>query len=218
MTTQPLNPAAILAFLGLPGQAAPIRSLQLIAVILIAAPIYGLAMGLYDPAGDRWLYALFAATKLPLMVLATGAVCLPGFVVLSTLLGLRADLRAALRAILASQASVSVSLASLAPVTLFFYASGVSHRGALIVSGIMFFIATLAGQAVLLRHYRPLLAQSRRHAVMLGYWLIAYIFVGIQMGWMLRPFVGTPGTAPTFFRAEPFSNAYVVVLRLVTGS
>ena len=52
---------------------------------------------------------------------------------------------------------------------------------------------------------------------MLWGWLIAYTFVGIQMGWMLRPFVGTPGIPVTFFRQEPFTNAYVVIAKLVFG-
>ena len=48
-------------------------------------------------------------------------------------------------------------------------------------------------------------------------WLILYAFVGIQMGWMCRPFVGAPTLEPSFFRAEPFSNAYVVIAHLVFG-
>jgi hypothetical protein len=31
---------------------------------------------------------------------------------------------------------------------------------------------------------------------------------------MLRPFVGAPGLPVTFFRDEPFSNAYVAVAKL----
>ena len=45
-----------------------------------------------------------------------------------------------------------------------------------------------------------------------------FSLVGMQMGWMLRPFVGTPGRPVTFFREEPFSNAYVVIARLVFGA
>lgn len=37
------------------------------------------------------------------------------------------------------------------------------------------------------------------------------------MGWILRPFVGSPDIPVSFFRAEAFSNAYVVVARLILG-
>lgn len=175
-------------------------------------------MGGLDPSAERLLYPVYSALKMPLMIFATSIMCLPGYFALSTVLGLRNDLRAALRAIVSSQAAFAAVLASLAPMTAFIYANGASHRAALLTNGGMFCIATLAAQSILWRRYRPLLTRSSRHAFMLAFWLVSYVFVGIQMGWMLRPFIGTPGVAPSFFRGEPFSNAYVVVWGLVTGA
>jgi hypothetical protein len=37
------------------------------------------------------------------------------------------------------------------------------------------------------------------------------------MGWVLRPFIGDPGAPVQFFRAEAWSNAYVVVFKLITS-
>ena len=42
-------------------------------------------------------------------------------------------------------------------------------------------------------------------------WLILFAFVGIQMGWVLRPFVGTPNKPVQFFRQGAWSNAYIEV-------
>lgn len=198
----------------------PTRSPALSTVlwcIVCASPIYGLAMGSYQLSGERAMYAIYAAIKLPLMITVTTALCLPGFFALTSVLGLRSDLRASMRAILCGQAAFATTLASLAPVTLLAYVSGVSTRGALIVSGIAFIAATLVAQSVMWARYRPLIARAPQHLAMLAYWLGAYVFVGIQMGWMLRPFVGTPGIAPSFLRPEPFSNAYLIVWRLVVG-
>jgi len=50
---------------------------------------------------------------------------------------------------------------------------------------------------------------------MLWTWLGLYVFVGIQMAWVVRPFVGAPGQPVQFFRAASWGNAYEVVLRLV---
>jgi hypothetical protein len=36
------------------------------------------------------------------------------------------------------------------------------------------------------------------------------------MGWVLRPFIGKPGSRVEFFRAEAWDNAYVVVARMIT--
>ena len=42
-----------------------------------------------------------------------------------------------------------------------------------------------------------------------------YVFVAIQMGWVLRPFVGDPDQPTRFFRAGAWSNAYVEIAQLV---
>jgi len=79
----------------------------------------------------------------------------------------------------------------------------------------MFGAASFTGQAVLRRCYRPLVARRKAHRVVMWSWLGVYAFVGVQMGWVLRPFLGKVGGPTQFFRDEPFSNAYVVVLRIV---
>ncbi len=190
-----------------------------VAIILVVAPLYGGIMGSFGlDSAERLRQVVFSGVKAPLLLLATTAVCLPGFFVLNTVLGLRDDLREALQAILCGQAGLSIALASLGPVTRFWYFSTGSYRGALLFNAAVFAIAALAGQIVISRYYRPLIARRRRHRIALYTWFALYAFVGIQMAWMLRPFVGSPYMRPTFFRQEPFSNAYVVIFNLVTGA
>jgi hypothetical protein len=45
--------------------------------------------------------------------------------------------------------------------------------------------------------------------------MVIYAFVGIQMGWVLRPFVGNPSEPASFFRADAWGNAYLVILQLL---
>jgi hypothetical protein len=45
--------------------------------------------------------------------------------------------------------------------------------------------------------------------------LVLYGFVAIQMGWVLRPFVGNPDQPTGFFRAGAWSNAYVEIAELL---
>jgi hypothetical protein len=200
-----------------PGRAAPARARWApIALVLAAGPVYGALMGSFALThADRLWMVLYAAVKVPLLLFAASAVCLPGFFVLNTVLGLRDDFRRALGAVLAGQAALSVALASLGPLTRLAYFSGTTHRQALLFNAAMFTLATAAGQWVMLRRYRPLLVRSARHHVMLWSWVVMYAFVGMQMGWMLRPFVGNPNLEVAFFRDEPFSNAYVVIVDLL---
>ncbi|XVJ58236.1 MAG: hypothetical protein HEQ23_02085 [Tepidisphaera sp.] len=188
----------------------------LLAVVLIAGSIAGAAVGAFAfDAPERLLGVLYTALKVPLLLLATAAITLPGFFVICTVLRLREDWPEALGAILRGQAAMACTLASLAPITLFVYASGISYRGALLWNVLTFTFAAMVAQAIMKRAYAPLIARNPLHRRMSVLWTVLYAFVGIQMGWTLRPFIGSPGAFPTFFREEPFTNAYVVVLKLL---
>ena len=187
-------------------------------IIVCFGPIYGGFMGSYHfVSPDRIWQIVFSGVKMPLLLGATTLLCLPAFWVLNTVLGLRDDLGRALQAVLAGQAGLSVTLASLAPMTRFWYFSVSSYRGALLFNVAMFAVATIAGYLVTFRYYRPLIEKHAFHRIAIFAWFVLYAFTGIQMGWTLRPFVGSPDLPASFFRAEPFSNAYVVVTRLIFG-
>jgi hypothetical protein len=187
-------------------------------MVVIFGPVYGAFMGSFHlDSAERLLLVMYSALKVPLLLFATSVLCLPGFFVLNTVLALREDFRAALRAILAGQAALSVVLASLAPVTRVWYFSVESYRAALLFNAGVFTAAALAGQVVMLRFYRPLIRRNRNHRIMLVAWLVLYAFVGMQMGWMFRPFIGSPSIKVAFFREEPFTNAYVMIARLIFG-
>ncbi|MHC4444543.1 MAG: hypothetical protein ACYTF1_18205 [Planctomycetota bacterium] len=188
------------------------------AIILFFAPIYGAMMGSFNLVSpERLLQVVYSGVKAPLLLLATTLLCLPGFFVLNTILGLRDDFREALHAILAGQAGLSIALASFAPMVRFWYFSTDSYRGALLFNAFIFTLAAIAAQMVIFRYYRVLIRRHRYHLIMLFAWFALYAFVGIQMGWTLRPFVGSPSLHVSFFRAEPFTNAYVVVFNLIFG-
>jgi hypothetical protein len=176
--------------------------------------LYGATMGTFGGVhGQRALQPLYSGLKVPMLLLVTFAVSLPSFFVLNTILGVREDFGQVMRALVATQAGLTVVLASLAPFTAFWYVSFAGYEAALMFNAAMFAIASFAGQWMLRRLYRPLIARNPRHRLLLRGWLVIYAFVGIQMGWVLRPFVGVPGRPVTFFRAEAWGNAYEEVTR-----
>jgi hypothetical protein len=195
-----------------------VRPGLILAILCTASAMYGAVMGSWEVhLGDRWLLMLFGAAKMPLLVIGTTLVCLPGFFVLNSVAGLRDDFAAAMRAIMGAQAAFAAALLSLAPVTRFMYTWGLDQSDAILANAAMFTLATILAQSVLFRAYRALRAKSPTHRYLLWVWLVMYAFVGTQMGWMLRPFIGKLDAPPTFLREEPFSNAYVVVFRLIAG-
>jgi hypothetical protein len=189
---------------------------RLTACILAYGLLYGAVMGTFGGVlGERFWQVAISAVKVPFLLLGTFLLGLPSFFVLNTLLGLRRDFSRAVRALMATQAGLTIVLASLAPLTGVWYASSSDYSAALRCNGLMFAIASLAGQWLLREYYRPLIRRDKRHRWMLWMWLGIYVFVGIQMAWILRPFVGDPGAPVRFLRAESWGNAYEVVAQLI---
>jgi hypothetical protein len=197
-----------------------VRGGTLAAMIVVFGVTYGALMGLfwgYDEA-PRPLQAVYSATKVPLLLMLTFGLALPSFYVLNMLMGLAGDFADAVRALLATQAGLTVVLASLGPFTILFYASTTNYDAAILFNAVMFGLASLAGQRLLKRFYAPLIARDGRHRTMARVWIVLYAFVGIQMGWVLRPFIGDPDKPTTFFRQGAWGNAYVEVWDKVVGA
>ncbi len=177
---------------------------------------YGVVMGSYGGwEGSRAWQLVVSGIKVPLLLVATFGLVLPGYFVLNTILGLRTDFPRALRAALLSQAAIAIILVSLAPLTAVWYASSEDYPSAVLFNAAAFAIASVGAQTSLRRAYRPLIARDRRHLLLLRGWLVVYAFVGIQLAWLLRPFVGDPTSPVRFLRGGAWENAYVIVGRLV---
>ena len=192
------------------------RLLRLLVFTTLFGVFYGAVMGTFGGVrGERALQLVYSGLKVPLLLLVTFALSLPSFFVLNTLLGVRADFGRALRALVATQAVLTIVLASLAPFTALWYASSGAYRPAILFNAAMFALASFAAQGLLRRWYAPLIARNPRHRVLLRTWIVIYAFVGVQMAWVLRPFVGDPGQPTRFFRQGAWGNAYVEVARMV---
>jgi len=191
---------------------------RLAALVVLFGMFYGAVMGTFSATSwERSLQIVYAAVKVPLLLLATFLISLPSFFVLNTLVGLRRDFADAVAALISTQAALTIILASLAPMTALWYLSDSNYNRAILFNGVMFAVATFVAQWILRSHYQPLVARNPRHRWMLRLWAVLYSFVGIQMGWVLRPFVGSPEAATSFFREGAFSNAYVFVFQLIWG-
>jgi hypothetical protein len=150
-----------------------------------------------------------------MLLLVTFCLALPSFFVMNTLLGVREDFGLALRALLETQAGVAMILVSLAPLTLFFYFSSSNYEAAVLFNFLMFSLASLCAQKVLRRHYRVLIERHSIHRQLLWAWLFCYGFIGVQLGWVLRPFVGAPDAPVRFFREGAWGNVYEVLFGML---
>ena len=181
----------------------PSKTLATLAgLLVICGAIFGAALGTFGGiTPDRFEQILYSAIKVPLLLVATFAISLPSFYVLNMLFGVGDDFRRAVRALVATQAGIAIVLAALAPYTLFFYLSSSDYQGAILFNAMLFTIATFTGQWMLRLDYRKLIQKNPVHRRLMIGWVTIYAAVGIQMGWVLRPFFGSPNTETEFLRS-----------------
>jgi hypothetical protein len=151
----------------------------------------------------------------PFLYSVTFALCLPSFFVLNALAGLAHDFRRVLNALLAFQAIAALVLSAVGPITFLFNVSTDFYQFMILWNGVAFGVASLTGHAMMRRLYRPLIAGNPRHRLLYRVWMFLYVFVGIEMGWVLRPFIGDPNLPVQFFRRGAWGNAYGEVIGLV---
>ena len=189
---------------------------QTALLVALFGATYGAVMGTFGGIyGPRALQPLYSAIKVPILQLATFAICVPSFFIFNTLIGLRRDFVDVMAALVRTQAIVSIVLASLAPLATVWYTADRAYEHAVLFNAVMFAIASFAAQRRLRQEYRLLIARDARHRTMLWIWLILFAFVGIQMGWVLRPFIGDPEGPVRFFRDTRWATAYVIVGRMI---
>ncbi len=191
--------------------------LRILLTMFLCGGFYGAVMGSFAPSWSetRGLQMFYSGLKVPMLLLLTFGLSLPSFYVANSMLGLHRDFGQALRALMTTQAAVTIVLAGLAPFTWFVYASGCTYDQALGFNALIFGTASVSVQILVRRLYRPLIQRNPRHRKMVVTWIVIYGFVGIQMGWVMRPFIGSLDKPTTFFREGAWGNAYLVVFELV---
>ncbi len=198
------------------GRAAGWSLASIAAVVVAFGMFYGAVMGTFGGmSGSRAMQLVYSAVKVPLLIAAAFALSIPSFFVMNLLVGLREDFPRVLRALVTTQAGLTVILTSLSPMTAFWYLSGTGYQAAILFNAAMFAVASLGAQWMLRREYLPMIARDARHRWMLRVWILIYVFVGIQTAWVLRPFVGDPSVPVEFFRKDSWSNAYEAVLVII---
>ena len=190
-----------------------------VAVIVVGAGLYGATIGLWRAP----LQGLFTAVKFPLLMLLTtlANALLNGM--LAQLMGLRLSFRQSALAVTASFAVTSIVLASLSPVTLFMLFNTppleagrevLSHNFTLIAHVALIAFAGVVGNVTLFRLLAHLCGSRAAAGKVLAAWLLGNLFLGAQLSWVMRPFIGSPGLPVQFLRPHAFQgNFYESVFR-----
>jgi hypothetical protein len=195
-------------------------------VICVGAGLYGAAMGCWRAP----LAALFVAIKFPLIILLTAIGNALLNAMLAPLLGLNISLRQSFLAILISFTIVSAILGAVSPLIAFMVwnappmaanpAQSIGTYTFIQVSHVVIIaFAGVAGNLRLVQLLRELSGNAATVRRVLLAWLAGNLFLGSQLTWILRPFIGSPGLPveflrPTAFQGNFYETVFHALLRL----
>lgn len=190
-----------------------------LAIILIGSGLYGFTLGLWRAP----LQSLYTAIKFPLMIFLTcgGNAAINGM--LAQILGSGLSFKQTSLAILMSFAIAAVILAGFSPITLFIWFNApplasknavIGHSTMLLTHVLAIAFAGIMANRRLLELLRKVSGRNATARAVLFSWLAGNLFLGAQLAWNLRPFIGAPALAVQFFRDDPLrGNFYEAVWR-----
>lgn len=180
---------------------------------LLFAAIFGATLGFFVFN----LQIAIAGVKAPALILGTMGICLPALFTFNVLLGSKLSLKQTTATLAMATYIMATVLVSLAPIMLFFIVSTNSKNFVLLLTVIGFGIAGLFGIKMLWTGMNYLTERSgyQPNRQIVQIWTLIYIFVGTQLAWILRPFIGDGGDLVIFRQIE--GNFYQAVFQIIVN-
>jgi hypothetical protein len=167
------------------------RKLRYSAVTVLAlGGVFGLIAGAYSGPAQ----AIAAGLKLPFLFFATFVICFPAFFVVQVLVGSRLRLAQVVVLVCGALALTSVLLAAFVPITAFFLITGANYYFQHLLNIALAAVAGLFGMYALHEGLSVVCEKRgvypRKALTIMRAWALLFAFVGVQLAWNLRPFLG----------------------------
>ena len=168
----------------------------LLVTIALASAIFGATLGTYRGG----IQILYAAIKLPLLLLLTAAVCAPALTAFNAALDRPTSLRRDIALVLGALALGSLLLVAQAPVIFLAALAHASYHMTILLTFTCSAVAGLASLFFLARGMRVASHERATSAVLAL--VLVFSVIGAQMAWTLRPYLVRPRTPDVpFLRA-----------------
>ncbi|HLB74154.1 MAG TPA: hypothetical protein VJJ98_09055 [Sedimentisphaerales bacterium] len=178
------------------------------------ALIYGVVMGCYNGLEQ----AVSSGIKVPAFLTLTLLVCFPVFYIIQFVLGSKLGLLHMLNVILNGFLMVSLIMVAFAPIVIFFLITGDNYAFIKLLHVAIFSVSGFFGAKTMVEALRYCCEKSKVYpkvgVVVFRFWVVILAFVGMQLAWNLRPFIGNRGMKFELFR-EREGNFYLSVIHSV---
>jgi len=186
-----------------------------LAVVIVGTGAFGAALGSWRAPEQ----ALYTAIKLPLILLLTALGNGLLNAMLAPLLGLNISARQSLLAVLLSFTIAAAILGAFSPLLYFMVwntppmsaGAGAAYSAHSLILVTETLIIAFAGVAANVRRVQLLRDLSSSRAIarkVLFAWLAGNLFLGSQLAWILRPFVGSPALPLQFLRPDALHGTF----------
>jgi hypothetical protein len=185
------------------------RAMLISSIVFLA--LYGAVLG---STHSLW-QAFSSAFKLPVLFLATLMVCAPTLYFFNLIFGSNQSLSQNVAIMLTAITVTAVVLLSFAPIVLFFLLTSSNYQFFKLLNVGVFTVAGIVGVLFLAQGMRYVATSgsggTNTRMMVVRLWIIVYAFVGSQVAWTLRPFIGAPSMKFELFR-QLGGNFYTNIL------
>lgn len=182
-------------------------------ILLVACSfLYGVVMGSYN--GFR--QAISSGIKVPLLFSLALLVCFPAFFIIQQVLGSKLGFWQMFRVILSGFVMTTLVMVSFAPIVIFFLITGDNYAFLKLLHVAIFGLSGFFGMKTILNALQFSCEKKQVYpkvgVIVFRFWIIILAFVGMQLAWNLRPFIGSRELPFEMFRKRE-GNFYLAVIQ-----
>ncbi len=196
------------------------RILSLYISLNIFSFIYGVVMGSFH----SFRQAITAGIKVPALFTLALIICFPAFFIIQYVLGSQLRLTQMISIILSGFVLTVSIMVSFAPIVIFFLLTGGNYYFLQLLHISIFILSGIFGMKSVVDALKISCEKENIYphtgVVVFRFWVIILAFVGIQLAWNLRPFMGDEGEPYRLFRKYEgnFYTALIYSFEQLTGN
>ncbi len=188
-----------------------VTTFKQVGIIFLFACIYGLIMGSYNSL----LQAVVSGIKVPVLLFLALFICFPVFFVIQYMLGSRMSFYQMINMVLSGFVVHTTIMVSFAPIVLFFMLTGNNYSFLKLLHVAIFTFSGIFGMRTMIEALK-FSCEKKNVYPKIGLnifklWVVVFAFVGMQLAWNLRPFLGDKDQEFELFRPLE-GNFYLAVI------
>ncbi|MBN2416122.1 actin-binding WH2 domain-containing protein [bacterium] len=187
---------------------------SLMLLLIFFCFIYGAVMGIYNSP----LQAVASGLKMPVLFILDMLICLPAFFMIQYILGSRLSLSQMMAIVLSGFVLTTAILVSFSPIVIFFLLTGSNYDFLKLLHVAIFIFSGIFGMRTIIEALQYSCETKNVYpktgVKIFRFWIIILAFVGMQLSWLLRPFIGSKDEPFELFRNRS-GNFYQAVFRSI---